>query len=261
MTTSAATVLADTVARLPGAGSGPLLVAPEATAVPFTAVDDPAWLAQQLELRGQRWHTDDRRVLATLWWYSVSNWFQVPAIASLVATGRALSPLPEDVAVHWLPDSRVTGGTSSRVLDGPDQVAAFATALRTALERVVPLVAVVGGMKERPLWAIASDSTANRFLWAGRAMGEAARATALAQQVAEAVGPPLPRVRWVDVVPVDDDGEDRPDLGEHRFLRRASCCLLYEAPGQGKCGSCPGRTPQERLVRLQVAAADRALEP
>lgn len=257
---TAATVLEQTVRRLPDQESGPLLLAPEATAVPFTAVDDPAWLDRQIELRGQRWHTDDRRVLATLWWYSVSNWFQVPAIASLVATGRALSPLPEDVAVHRLPDGRVTGGTSSRVLDGPDPVLAFAAALRTALERVVPLVAAAGRMKERPLWAVAADSTADRFLWAGRVTGEEARATALARQVAEAVGPPLPRVRWIDIVPLDD-GRDRPDLGEHRFLRRASCCLLYEAPGQSKCDACPGRPPRERLVRLQLAAAARTREP
>ncbi|TKJ18278.1 (2Fe-2S)-binding protein [Blastococcus sp. CCUG 61487] len=258
--TPAATVLAEALRRLPAAEAAPLRLAPGATAVPVTAIDDPAWLDRQLALRGQRWRTDDRRVLATLWWYSVSNWFQVPAIASLVATGRALSPLPDDVAVHWLPDSRVTGGTSSRVLEGPDPVLTLAAALRQALERVVPPVAAAGGMKERPLWAIAADSTANRFLWAGRAIGDETRAAELAQRVAEAVGPPLPRVRWIDVVPMDD-GQDRPDLGEHRFLRRASCCLLYEAPGQGRCGACPGRTPQERLVRLRLAAATRAIEP
>lgn len=255
MTPSAAAVLADSLQALPHRESGPLLLAPGATAVPFTAVDDPAWLDRQLALRGRRWRTDDRRVLATLWWYSVSNWFQVPAIASLVATGRVLSPLPEDVAVHWLPDSRVTGGTSSRVLEGPDPVAALAGALRTALERVVPLVAAAGGMEERRLWAIAADSTADRFLWAGRATGAEERASVLAQQVAEAVGAPLPRTRWVDVVPVDDDGRDRPDLGEQRFLRRSSCCLLYEAPAQSRCGTCPGRRPEERLLRMRVAAA------
>jgi hypothetical protein len=63
----------------------------------------------------------------------------------------------------------------------------------------------------------------------------------------------------VDVVPVDDDGRDRPDLGERRFLRRSSCCLLYEAPGQAKCGTCPGRHPQDRLLRMQVAATTGAL--
>lgn len=258
---SAATVLAATLKALSERATAPLVRNPEATAVPFTAVADPAWLDRQIELHEQRWRTGDRRVLATLWWYSVSNWFQVPAIASLLATGRVLSPLPEDVAVHWLPDSRVIGGTSSRVLAGPDPVLAFGAALRAALDRVVPRVAAAGRMKERPLWAIASDSTANRFLWAGHALDDTARATALAQRVADVVGAPLPRPRWVDIVPMDDEGMDRPDLGERRFLRRASCCLLYEVPGQSKCGACPRRPPQDRLVRLQLAAAARALEP
>lgn len=257
MTTSAAAVLAGTLRVLPRHEWEPLVPGPGTAAVPFTAVGDPAWLDRELALRGQRWGTDDRRVLATLWWYSVSVWFQAPAVASLVATGRVLSPLPGDVALHRLPDSRVTGGTSSRVLDGPDPVEAFAAALREALERVVPLVAAAGRMRERPLWAIASDSTAERFLWAGRAVGDEPRAAALAERVAEAVGDPLPRIRWVDVVPAGADGRDRPELGTHRFLRRASCCLLYEAPGQGMCGTCPGRPPEERLRRMRAAAVTR----
>ncbi len=261
MTTPAATVLAGTLRTLPHREWEPLVPGSGSTAVPFTAVEDPAWLRWQLDLRSRQWGTDDRRVLATLWWYSVSPWFQAPAIASLVATGRVLSPLPEDVALHRLPDGRVTGGTSSRVLDGPDPVGAFAAALREALERVVPLVAAAGRMRERPLWAIAADSTAERFLWAGRAVGDEARAAALAQRVAESVGAPLPRIRWVDVVPVGADGRDRPELGTHRFLRRASCCLLYAAPGQDMCGTCPRRRPEERLRRMQAAATAWAREP
>lgn len=255
MTPSSAAVLAGTLRALPERDRPPLVHGPEATAVPFTAVTDPAWLERQVTLRGRRWGTADRRVLATLWWYSASVWFQTPAIASLVTTGRVLSPRPEDVSVHWLPDSRITGATSARVLDVPDPTVAFGTALREALEVLVPHVAAAGRMRERPLWAIAADSTAGQFLWVGKAIGDVPRACALAARVAEVVGPPLPRPRWMDVVPVDDDGLTRPERGEHRFLRRASCCLLDQAPGQSSCGTCPGRRPEERLLRMQLAAA------
>lgn len=260
-TVLADTLLADTLRALPPSERAPLVCGPEATAVPFTAVHEKAWLDRQLQLRAERWHTGDLRVLATLWWYSVSNWFQIPAVASLVATGRALSPLPGDVAVHWLPDSRVIGGTSTRVLPGPDPVVAFGEALRQALEEVIPLVAAAGRMRQRPLWAIAADSTANRFLWAGRVVGDVAGASALAQRVTRIVGAPLPPTRWLDVVPMDDDGRDRPELGTHRFLRRASCCLLDQAPGQDKCAACPGRRPPERMLRLQLAAMRQARQP
>lgn len=254
MTPSAAAVLADTLRLLPPHATVPLLRDPDATPVPFTSVGDARWLDEQIRLRGLRWRTDDRRVLATLWWYSASVWFQTPAVASLLAAGEVLSPHPEDVTLHRLPDSRITGATASQVLPGPDPVVSFGTALREALEQVVPLVATAGRMRERPLWAIASDSTAGQFLWAGAAVGDIPRASALAVRVAEVVGFPFPRPRWVDVVPVDDTGAERPDLGEHRFLRRASCCLLLDAPGQAACGTCPGRRPEERRMRMQVSA-------
>lgn len=269
----AAGVLDATLRALPDREHGPLVAAPETTAVPFSAVTDAAWLDEQVRSSGRRWGTDDRRVLATLWWYSASVWLQAPAIASLLATRRVLSPYPAHVTAHQLPDGQVTGATSSALLDagptgglnhaGADDAAAalLGDALREVFAEVVPLVAAVGRMRQRPLWAIASDSTANRFLWAGRALQDVDRASALAGRVAAVTGPPLPRPRWADVVPLEGDCVDRPDLGRQRFTRRSSCCLLYEAPGQGMCGSCPKRAPDDRLLRMRYAASVQALEP
>lgn len=264
-------VLAATLRALPADERGPLLPGPSTTPVPFSVVTDRVWLTERVSLLGRRWRTDDPRVLATLWWYSASAWFQAPSIASLIATGSPLSPGLSDVTAHSLPDGRITGSKSTRLLeakgagelDGGAQHGAerLGVALREVLEVVIPLVAAVGRMKERSLWAIASDSTANRCLWMGRALGEIERVTQVAGRVADAAGPPLPRPRWVDVVPMDDDGVDRPDQAVHRFSRRSSCCLIYRVPHQEKCGSCPKRAPDDRLLRMRSAASVRSLEP
>ena len=47
-------------------------------------------------------------------------------------------------------------------------------------------------MRERPLWAIATDSLANQLLTLGRALGDVPAATALAGPLAAAIGAPLP---------------------------------------------------------------------
>lgn len=267
-------MLAATLRALPAAERTPLLPGPWTTPVPFSAVTGEAWLTEQIARDGRRWGTDDRRVLATLWWYSASVWFQGPAIAALVATGHPLSPGLPDVIAHCLPDGLVTGATSSRLLapDGTNDPVALdgaaphgaellGVALREVLDVVIPLVAAVGRTRERPLWAIASDSTANRFLWAGRALGVVARASELATRVADSVGPPLPRPRWVDVVPMARGGADRPELGLYRFTRRSSCCLIYEAPMQAMCGSCPRRAPDDRALRMRCATSVLSFEP
>jgi ferric iron reductase protein FhuF len=97
-------------------------------------------------------------------------------------------------------------------------------------------------MRERPLWAIATDSLADRLLALGRAVGDVPRVTALAAPLADAVGPPLPAPRYEDVA-------------GRRFVRRASCCLLYRVPGWPLCTACPRRAPAERRRLLEDTAA------
>jgi ferric iron reductase protein FhuF len=121
---------------------------------------------------------------------------------------------------------------------GPD----LAGDLRTTIAAVVAAVAAAGQVRERPLWAIATDSLANRLLAVGRAVGDVDAATALAGPLAAAIGAPLPSPRYVDVAGV-------------RFTRRASCCLLYRVPHEVLCTSCPRRGPEERRVLLADLAA------
>jgi hypothetical protein len=208
-----------------------LLVPPGAALVPATVLADPAWTAQVLEARSPRGRPVDRRVLATVWWYSASSVLVTPPLAGLVA-GIPLSARLEDLTVALLPGvvpiaALAGAGSADPVSD-----------LRASLAAVVAAVAEAGGVRERPLWAIATDSLANRLLDLGRSAGDPAAATARARALAEAIGDPLPVPRYEDV-----DGT--------RFTRRASCCLLVELPSGSMCTSCPRRPPAERRSLLQ----------
>ncbi|HEV7728008.1 MAG TPA: (2Fe-2S)-binding protein [Modestobacter sp.] len=228
-------------ARLPGAAALGLVAPPMGTVVPAARLADPGWTAQVLTERGARQRTTDRRVLATLWWYSVSSVLLTPALAGLV-TGRPLSARLADTRLHLLAGSVPIAATASAAGVGADPLAD----LRASLEAVVGAVAEAGGTRSRPLWAIATDSLANRLLALGRAVGDVDAVTALAGPLAAAIGEPMPAPRYVDVA--------RSTGGTARFTRRASCCLLYRVPHEVVCTSCPRRDPAERQVLLEDAA-------
>jgi ferric iron reductase protein FhuF len=218
-------------ARVPGAAALGLAAPPFAPALPATLLADPAWTAAVLDERAPRQRTDDRRVLATVWWYSVSAVLLTPPLAGLV-TGVPLSGRLEDTAVHLLAGGLPVAATASA--PGTD----LAAELRVSLAAVIAAVAEAGRMRVRPLWAVATDSIANRLLALGTARGDVAAATAHAAPLAAAIGPPLPAPRYVDVAGA-------------RFVRRASCCLLYRVPGEAVCTSCPRRPPAERRILLE----------
>lgn len=218
------------VARVPGAAAVGLVLPPGAPVVPAERLADPAWTARVLERRSRRAGVADRRVVATVWWYSASSVLVTPALAGLV-TGRPLSAELTALRLAVLPGDQPIAAESSAPAADP------ATELRTALGAVVGAVAEAGGTGERPLWAIATDSIANRLLDLGRAVGDVPRATELAGALAAAVGPSLPTPRYEDV-------EGR------RFVRRVSCCLVDRLPGGATCLSCPGRPPAVRRALL-----------
>lgn len=226
---------AQVAGRVRGAAGLGLVAPPSASVVPGVLLADPAWTAQVLAARAVRQRTDDPRVLATVWWYSVSSVLLTPVLAGLV-TGVRLSARLEDTALHELA-GHVPVAATAAAGNGPD----VADELRTTLAAVVAAVAEAGRMRERPLWAVATDSLANRLLALGQAQRDVARATALAVPLASAVGPPLPVPRYEDVA-------------GSRFVRRASCCLLDRTSGMPTCTSCPRRPPRERQLLLEDAA-------
>jgi ferric iron reductase protein FhuF len=222
-------------ARVPGAAALGLVAPPSGTAVPGPLLADQGWTAQVLADRAVRQRTDDRRVLATVWWYSVSSVLLTPVLAGMV-TGVGLSARLADTRLHVL-----AGVTPVAATTTAGSAADLAGDLRTTIAAVVAAVAGAGGMRERPLWAIATDSLANRLLAVGRAVGDVGAATTLAGPLAAAVGAPLPTPRYVDVAGA-------------RFTRRASCCLLYRVPHEVVCTSCPRRDPAQRQVLLEDLA-------
>jgi hypothetical protein len=221
-------------ARIPGAAGLGLVAPPSAVVVPATSLADPAWTAAVLARRARGLRTSDRRVVATVWWYSASSVLLTPPLAGLATRTRLSARLADvslSVLTDGLPVAAVAGGAGGEL----------AVDLRTTLTTVVAAIAEAGRMRERPLWAIATDSIAGRLLDLGRALGDVPAVTGLAAPLAAAVGAPLPPPRYVDV-------------GRARFVRRASCCLLYETPSGALCMSCPRRPPAERSALLEAAA-------
>jgi ferric iron reductase protein FhuF len=228
------------------------LFRPAATAesVPATRVEDPAWLAEQVRLRGIIWGIDNRKVLGTLWWYSASVWLVNPLLASLVATGTALSARLDDVVLHRLPCSRFSGSHSTATAGSAIDVLAdqIAETFDTTITALKPFT----GPHTRPLWAIGADALGTRLLWAGRATGRLDAATALLAPIAEAIGPRMPRPRFIELpVPKRQPGAA---IEHHRAVDRISCCLLYKVPDRNRCSGCPGIRPGERQQSILAGA-------
>jgi ferric iron reductase protein FhuF len=221
---------ASVAARIPRAAGLGLVLPPSARLVPAPDLADPARVARLIGARGRA--VD--RVTATVWWYSASIVLLTPALAGLV-TGVALSGRLADTSLAFRADGLPVAAVSS---GSGDDVAAE---LRETLGAAVAAVAAAGRLRERPLWAIATDSIANQLLALGRALGDVPAATAHAAPLAAAIGAPLPVPRYVDVAGA-------------RFTQRASCCLMVELPGGALCTSCPRRDPAERRALLEQAA-------
>jgi ferric iron reductase protein FhuF len=222
------------VRGVPGAAGLGLLPPAGLPAVSGTLLADPHRVGVLLEAWAAQQRSADRRVLARTWWYSASVVLLVPPLAGL-ATGLPLSARLEDLAVSVRPD----GLPAAAVAAGPGGDPAGD--LRSTLEALIAAVAAAGNMRERPLWGIATDSLATVLLALGRAVGDVPGVTARAAPLAEAIGPPLPAPRYVDVSGV-------------RFVRRASCCLVDRLPGGSLCTSCPRRPPAERAGLLAATA-------
>jgi hypothetical protein len=265
-------ILRELCDRLPPDDATVLRAEPGVAEVPATRIADPAWLAEQIRLRGLMCGSEDQRVLATLWWYSAGTVLVTPALAALVVTGDALSPALDDTVLHRAPSGRLTGSHSTAVLGpDPDRLGA---ALGAALATVISALSAFTNGRERPLWAIATDAIANRLLWAGQAVGRVREATDLAAPIVAAADPRLPPPRYVDVTAGPDyefgadtgfgtgtgtgTGASVGTVATRRFVRRASCCLLYRIPGEGMCTSCPGRAPAERAELLRFITARSA---
>ncbi|MFE3293562.1 hypothetical protein [Rhodococcus sp. NPDC059234] len=225
------------------------------------ALVDRRWLADRIADTRRAWACEDDRVAGTLWWYSTSSALLAPPVAALLASGTAPDPRLTELVCTARPDGSLDSVRSRATVRGPEPLA---DGLRESIGAIVDALAELGGPAARSLWAVAADSLANRGLDAGTALGSPAAGSALAAALAELIGPPMPRPRFVDVAPhgsVAAAVDSVPAPGSRRFLRRSSCCLIYlspvvAAPGdieageRAKCTSCPRQRPEVRSARL-----------
>ncbi|WP_137722938.1 (2Fe-2S)-binding protein [Prescottella subtropica] len=203
--------------------------------LPGRLLTDEAWLADRVADTGRRWDFPDDRINGTLWWYSASSTIVAASVKTLLATGHAPDPTPEHNRITLRDNGYLEALHSDRLLASAEE---YAPALRAAYAAVIAPLAAVSGAAPRALWAIASDSVAGRALDAGRETDRVDDACAAAAALASS---PLLPPRYVDLTG---------PAGGRRFVRRSSCCLIYEVPGGGKCSSCPRRTPADRAEVL-----------
>ncbi|MQA09485.1 MAG: Fe-S oxidoreductase [Pseudonocardiaceae bacterium] len=215
-----------------GAASGGLLE------VPATTLTDPDALAGQIDACARLYGRAKPQVLGTIWWYSVSSVLVAPAVEAFAVTGVALDPALDRMYLLQHPDGRLAGARSTAVIEG----GRLGTALGAALAEPIAVISEHTGAPSPALWAIATDSIANRLLWTGMAVGDPERITGLAAplvtEIERFTGQRIPPPRYLDVA-------------AKRFVRRVSCCLIYQATGGQKCVSCPHQHPDVRAKRLR----------
>ncbi|WP_025350815.1 (2Fe-2S)-binding protein [Nocardia nova] len=196
-----------------------------------TKLLEPAWLAERVADMGISWGTGVSRVSGTLWWCMAASALVDPIIEAY-ATG---TPVPDATLEGLRCEMRPDGGIERIAAPacGPDTAAG--TALGDTLRRIVPVLAEATGAGQAALWAIVADAIGNRAIDAGDPDAGA--------RLAAEVGERLPAPRFIEV-------EAR------TFVRRISCCLVYEVPGCAMCTSCPKRPAAER-ARLLAELAHR----
>ncbi|MFC4856428.1 (2Fe-2S)-binding protein [Actinophytocola glycyrrhizae] len=200
--------------------------------MPAEAVTDPGWLGGALSATASRFRLARQAATGVLWWYSASSVLLGPVAETYVRGGPAADPELAAMTLYVHRDGRVLDARSSSTVDRMAAAARVADVVATCVSAVV----AASGAAERSLWAIATDSLANRVLWAGGTDADAVELAADGR---------FPVPRYVTV-------------GGQRAVRRASCCLVYEAPGQQKCVSCPRQSPDDRSRRLRAALRGQA---
>ncbi len=214
--------------------------------VPGRTLTEPDWLSARITEMGRAWGTTQPRVSGTLWWCMVASALVEQLARAYANEETAPEPYLDRIDCAVRPDGGIervrfhavpgtgpgdNGTHESDVALGP----ACAQALRETLAAVIGPVAAVSGAGVPALWAIAADAIGNRALDAGNPEAGV--------RLASEVGGKLPVPRFVDV-----DGRT--------FVRRISCCLVFEVPGCEMCTSCPKRPAAERKTLLARLAAE-----
>ncbi|MFQ6397203.1 (2Fe-2S)-binding protein [Nocardia sp. KC 131] len=192
----------------------------------------PDWLAARIVEMGTSWGTTSPRIAGTLWWCMAASALVEPLARAYAHEENGQPPVLDQLECAVRPD----GGVERIQVTAPrDDAVECGVALRETLAAVIAPVAEVSGAGAPSLWAIVADAIGNRALDAGAP----AAGTRLAAEVADK----LPAPRFVEI-------------GGRTFVRRISCCLVFEVPGCEMCTSCPKRPAAERKALLEQLAAE-----
>lgn len=200
--------------------------------VPGRTLTEPDWLSARIAEMGESWGTSSPRIAGTLWWCMVAS-----ALVDQIATAYARRETAPVAALDRLDcEVRPDGGVDRvHIMAAPDDATlACATALRETLATIIGPVAAVSGAGVPALWAIVADAMGNRALDAGD--------PAAGSRLAAEIGGKLPMPRFLEI-------------NGRTFVRRISCCLVFEVPGCEMCTSCPKRPSAEREALLINLAA------
>jgi len=206
--------------------------------VPGTTLTHPEWLTARIAEMGRSWGTTTPRIAGTLWWCMAASALVEQLVRAYIDGESTPTPELRNLDCDMRPDGgvervRVSAATGDARADG-SEVRAPAEGLRDTLATVIPPVAEVSGAGAAALWAIVADAIGNRAIDAGD--------PAAGSRLAAEIGGKLPAPRFVDV-------------GGRTFVRRISCCLVFEVPGCQMCTSCPKRPAADRAALLEAAAA------
>ncbi|WP_239004178.1 (2Fe-2S)-binding protein [Nocardia panacis] len=202
----------------------------ETHTVPGRMLTQPQWLAARIAETGETWGNTVPRVAGTMWWCMLASAL-VQQVARAYATDTP-APAPELARLDC--EVRTDGGIEVVHILPSDGIAECAAALRETLATVIPVVAAVSGAGAPALWAVVTDAIGNRALDAGSAEA--------GSRLAREIGGRLVAPRFVEI-------------GGRTFVKRLSCCLVFEFPGCEMCTSCPKRTAADRESRLAELAA------
>lgn len=212
---------------------------------------DESWLAARIGDLGASWHTDSVRASATLWWCTTASALVEQVVGALARQRPIAAPTMDRLVLTLRADGtveRVEIAAAERLAvsapsdhdggpeadSGPGATEAeIAIAMRETLATVIDRLVTVSGVRAPALWAVVTDAMASWAVDAGQ--------PTIGRRLAEAIGAALPEPRFVEVA-------------GRTFVRRTSCCLVYEAPGCEKCVSCPKRRPDEREALLAAYA-------
>lgn len=206
--------------------------------VPGRLLTDPTWVSARIGEMSRAWGTETPRVGGTLWWCMVASALVDQITAAYAAGVPAPIPALDELDCEIRPDGGVehvrfrSTVALAATADRAAAAEAVGTALRETLTAVILQVAAVSGAGVPALWAVVTDAIGNRALDAG--------APEAATRLAGEVGSRLLAPRFVTV-------------GDRAFVRRLSCCLVYEVPGCQMCTSCPKRPAAERAALLAQA--------